>query len=250
MKVWAIADLHLSFGVENKKMDCFGEGWVQHDQKVAKNWKSKISSDDLVLIPGDISWALKLKDAVPDLEWVDALPGTKVLLRGNHDYWWSSKKKMRSIMPPSIHFVHNDVLDWKSISIGGARLWDSDAYHFHDCIEWKDSGGSNLTEVDRDEEVRKKIFQRELGRLELSLKELNRKADVRIAMTHYPPLGADLQDSVASQLLEKYGVHLCVFGHLHSVRKDLRLFGEKNGIHYHLTSCDYLDFDPILLLEL
>lgn len=247
--VWAIADLHLSFGIKNKQMDVFGEEWTNWTKKIADSWKASVSEDDLVLIPGDISWAMHLEDAVPDLEWIDELPGTKVIIRGNHDYWWSSKSKVAKIVPPSVHFIQNDTFDWNDISIAGARLWDTPEFNFMDYTIIKENKQAKaLTDFDADAEQKEKIFLRELGRLELSLQKLNPNAKHRIAMTHYPPIGADLQDTRASKLLEKYKIDICVFGHLHSLKPQSLPFGEKDGIQYHLTSCDYLDFNPLKIL--
>lgn len=250
VNVWAISDLHLSFGVPNKEMDVFGEGWINWTEKIAKSWQSSVHTDDLVLIAGDISWAMHPKKALPDLRWIDQLPGTKLIIRGNHDYWWSSKRQVENILPPSIHMIQNNAFQWKNLSIGGARLWDTPEYHFKKYIELKgNQKEQDLIGNEKDQEKAEKIFQRELSRLELSLKLLDQTADYRIAMCHYPPLSADLKNSRASALLEKYRVNVCVFGHLHNVKKEIAaLFGEKNGIAYFLTSCDYLDFQPLNVL--
>ncbi|MGA8165183.1 MAG: metallophosphoesterase [Waddliaceae bacterium] len=251
VNVWAIADLHLSFGIPNKEMDVFGENWVNWTEKIAANWRSSVHPDDLVLIAGDISWAMKPENALPDLKWIDQLPGTKLIIRGNHDYWWSSKRQVENVLPPSIRLIQNNAFHWKHFSIGGARLWDTPDYHFEGYIEVKgDRQERDLIEYEKDEGKMEKIFQRELNRLEMSLKLLDPAADCRIAMCHYPPLSADLSDSRASALLEKYHVNICVFGHLHNVKKEIApLFGEKNGIAYFLTSCDYLNFKPLNLFS-
>lgn len=249
MAVWAIADLHLSFGVPNKKMDIFSEKWKDHPEKIQHHWLKKITPDDLVLISGDISWALRPEDAKPDLDWIHALPGTKVLLRGNHDYWWSSLKKIEEILPSSIHLIQNNVFTWNHISIGGARMWDTPEYSFQDYVHYINNPRENtLTKVEDPEEV-EKIFTRELGRLENSLKLLPKDSSIRIAMTHYPPISADLKDSRISALLEKYEIGFCVFGHLHNIKDHSLPFGVKNGIKYILTSCDYVDFNPVKLLD-
>lgn len=248
MPVWAIADLHLALGVPEKSMEAFGEPWVNYIQKIKDKWLAHIKSDDLVLIPGDISWAMRLEDAAIDLNWIHELPGTKVMIRGNHDYWWTSISKIERILPPSIHLIQNNVFKWKDYSIGGARLWDSSEYHFNSYIEFKENPRARkLSEEDHNPAEADRIFQRELSRLELSLKSMDKDGSVRIAMTHYPPIGANLSPSAASKLLEKYQIQTCVFGHLHNVKKKLELFGESNGIRYLLTSCDYLDFIPQLI---
>lgn len=246
MSIWAIADLHLSFGVPGKEMSVFGESWRDHTQKIATHWLRLISPDDLVLIAGDISWAMHAEEALPDLQWIHELPGTKVLIRGNHDYWWSSLSKLYKLLPPSILAIQNNSLRWQHAAIAGARLWDTDEYSFHDYIAYQEN--PRAKHVLQAKEPDQKIFLRELHRLELSLQSLPADASMRIVMTHYPPIGPDLMPSAASALLEKYGVNVCVFGHLHSLKPGVTLFGTKNGIHYHLTSCDYLHFCPLKIL--
>lgn len=249
MKIWAIADLHLALSVPEKTMDFFGEPWTGYTDKIQKHWLEHIKSDDLVLIPGDISWAMKLEQARIDLEWIHNLPGTKVILRGNHDYWWSSLKQIQAVLPPSIHLIQNNAMDWYGIGIAGSRLWDTSEYRFQHYINYKDNPrAKSITEEDTTEES-EKIFARELGRLETSLKALPAKSVLRIVMTHYPPISADLQPSRVSALLEKHQIDICVFGHLHNVKKGHTLFGTKSGVAYHLTSADYLDFIPLKIYE-
>ncbi len=241
MSIWAIADLHLAFGAPEKSMEVFGEQWAKYPEKIARAWKELIGPEDLVLIAGDISWAMRLNEAKVDLDWIGALPGTKVMIRGNHDYWWDSAKKVRAVLPPSCHIIQNDAFLWKETAIAGTRLWDNPAFSFQSYIDFtskeKEKGVIYIPED-------KKILDREIERLRLSLMAMP-PAKRRMVMTHYPPLSADLQDSIASQLLEKFQVEVCVFGHLHNVKKGVSLFGEKNGIRYLLTSCDYLNFIPL-----
>lgn len=244
--VWAIADLHLAFGVPEKHMKVFGENWEHYTEKIEDAWRLVIQEHDLVLIPGDISWALHVEDARPDLEWIGQLPGTKVLLKGNHDLWWGSLSKVQRLLPPSCHVIQNNSFLWRGVSVGGSRLWDSAEFQFNDYIDYKENPrAKGLSQKEDDEQESARIFDRELGRLETSLRSMSPQAAIRIAMTHYPPLSADLKDSRASQLLEKYGVQYCVFGHLHNVKKNCRLFGVHHGIQYALTACDYLDFKPL-----
>ncbi len=250
MAIWAIGDLHLSFGVPNKGMEVFGESWNSWTQKLENHWRNLIKEDDLILIPGDISWAMHLEDAIPDLNWIHQLPGTKVMIRGNHDYWWSSLSQIEKILPPSIHIIQNNAFNWKNVTIGGAKLWDTSEYNFGSYINYLDNPrAKKLAEVDSASEA-DRLFKRELGRLEMSLKSLSPHADVRIAMTHYPPISADLNSSQAACLFEKYKIDICVFGHLHNVKQGIPLFGKKNQTSYYLTSCDYLDFIPIKILDL
>lgn len=248
MHVWSLADLHLSFGVPEKSMEIFGPEWENYAEKIRSQWLEMIAPEDLVLIPGDISWAMSLEVALVDLKWIDQLPGTKLLIKGNHDYWWSSLSKVREALPPSIHVIQNDAFTFQGVSVAGTRLWDTEAYSFDHLIAFKERPISKEKESDRD---REKIFTRELSRLELSLKALDSKAPLRIAMTHYPPIGTDLAPSKVSELLEAYGVQLCVFGHLHSIKKELQgkeLFGTARGVCYHLVSGDFLGFTPLKLV--
>ena len=251
MAVWAIADLHLSFGVPNKEMDVFGDKWCKHPDKITEHWNSLVAEDDLVLIPGDISWAMRLDQAMPDLEWINALPGTKVMIRGNHDYWWSSVKKMRAAMPESCHVIHNSVFNWGDYSIGGSRLWDNPEFNFADVIKVIPNPISKLpgppSDQDREEwqKHQDNILRRELIKLENSLKQLDQSAKHRIVMTHYPPVGLNMAESDASRLLKQYNVDICVFGHLHNVHSEGELFGAMDGIRYIFVACDYTDFTPI-----
>lgn len=251
MKIWAISDLHLGFGI-NKSMDLFGAHWEDHAKKIASHWKNIIAPEDLVLIPGDISWALKLEDVVADLHWIDALPGTKVMIKGNHDYWWGSLSKIAPILPPTIHLIQNNVFNWKNVTIGGARLWDTPEYSFESLIEFREN--PKAKPIDREGivqvEFAQKLFDREIERLKLSLAKLDPNATVRIAMTHYPPIGIDLGPSRAAQVLEQNKIDVCVFGHLHNLKTHEPLFGEARGVRYVLTSCDYIHFHPVAIRHL
>lgn len=250
MRIWAIGDLHLSFGVQNKSMDVFGPRWKDHAERIASHWKATVHPEDLVLIPGDISWAMRIEEAAQDLNWIDQLPGTKVMIKGNHDYWWGSLKKLATILPPSIHLIQNNVFVWKDAAIGGARLWDTPEYGFGKYIEFQENPRErSITQEEiAQEELSQKLFDRELERLKMSLKAMPPLAKVRIAMTHYPPIGADLQPSRASQILEQHQIQVCVFGHLHNIKADIPLFGERNGIRYLLAAADYIHFQPIAVI--
>lgn len=243
MTIWVLADVHLPFGNPKKSMEVFGPAWKNYTKKIEQNWKRLVGPDDLVLIPGDISWAMKLEDALEDLDWLDRLPGHKLLIRGNHDYWWPSASKLKAILPPTLHFIHNNAFDWKGISFGGSRLWDTHEYSFADAIEFVKNPvvREKIAQPEEDE----RIFVRELERLKLSLAQLDPNADLRIALVHYPPIGANLAPSRAAAILEQFNVDICVFGHLHSVRKDALPFGSARGVRYVFASADYLGFTPI-----
>lgn len=240
MAIWAIGDLHLSFGIKGKEMGVFGAEWDKHYEKIASFWDEHVKAEDLVLIPGDISWAMHIEEAKADLAWIHERPGTKFFIRGNHDYWCHAASKVRQILLPSIHLVWSDAFLWNDIAICGTRLWDSPEYEFSPYIEMKKPVKESTKEENREES--EKVFRREVMRLESSLKLLDQKARLKICMVHYPPISADLKDSEVSKLLEAYNVNICVFGHLHSLRPNQTLFGTKNGIEYHLVSCDWLNF--------
>lgn len=221
-------------------MDLFGKTWEDHPGQIARHWSALVEPDDIVLVAGDISWAMTLEEAAKDFEWIKALPGQKVFIRGNHDYWWPSLKKLHDFLPPSCHAIHNTAITLNGISVAGTRLWDSP--DFSVSALWGNPP-KELTEED------KKIYHRELLRLETSLKMLDQGAAARIVMTHYPPIGLDLAANPVSDLLERYGVSVAVFGHLHFPKKEsYSLFGEARGVRYYLTACDYLDFKPLRIL--
>jgi hypothetical protein len=245
MNIFVLSDLHLSYSKPEKSMEFFGKPWGNYHEKIKKNWIGRIKDDDLVLIPGDICWAMKLKDAMIDLEEINKLPGKKIILKGNHDYWWSSNAKMEKALPPTIDFINNNAINLKNVSIAGSRLWESSEYNFNEFIEYKENINRNTLEEKVQKDLQEKIFLNELKRLEMSLEKMNPDAKLKIAMTHYPPISSDLKDSKVSKILEKYNVDICVFGHLHSVRENSLNFGEKNGVRYIFASCDYINFDPI-----
>jgi len=247
MSIFAIADLHLSFNTPRKGMDIFGENWKEHASKIEATWKELITKDDLILVAGDISWAMNFEQVEADFHWIDQLPGTKVIIKGNHDYWWTTLNKVREKLPPSILAIQSDALLWNDIAISGTRLWDTQEFSFKEYIDLQ-PGPSPFTPKSEEELLHnEKIYARELDRLERSIQAMP-EAKTKIVMTHYPPISADLQQSKASQILEKYSVNHCVFGHLHQMKEGVKMFGEKNGIRYHFTSCDYLDFKPIKIL--
>ena len=246
MNVWALADLHLSFGVANKSMELFGPAWKNFTEKIETAWRDLIKDDDLVLIAGDISWAMKLENALPDLAWIDKLPGKKILLKGNHDYWWPTNAKLRAALPPSIDFINNTALLIGDIAIGGARLWDTYEFNYADHIDFVENPKAREKPKDLDED--EKIFARDLTRLDSSLAQLDASAKTRIALTHYPPLGPEMQPTRATKILEKHNIDICIFGHLHNLKKDSKLFGNLGGIDYICTSADYIDFTPVKVM--
>lgn len=227
--IYALGDLHLDYSKE-KDMAVFGEAWKNYEEKIFENWKKTINEGDLVLIPGDISWAMNLEEAKKDLDRIDKLPGSKLLLKGNHDYWWSSLNKIKKLGLKTIEFLQNDAYDFSNYIIAGTRSWIS-----------RDSKDFKLDD--------EKIFKRELLRLEMSLEEAkklkkNRESMEIIGMIHYPPFNCDRSPNEFAKIFEDYGVKKVVYGHLHGPALNTLREGEVNGVEYFCVSGDYLDFIP------
>ena len=251
MKIFTIADLHLSFGTPGKKMDVFGPMWVNHPDKIAKNWKEKITNDDLVLIPGDISWARDPIDAVIDLMWIHELPGKKVMIRGNHDSWWQSPSKVRSVLPSSLQIVHNTSVRVGNVSIAGARLWENDMMDFSPFIDFqKPPDGVIVHKKEYTPEERQndqRIFAKELKRLRASIDAMDKEADIRIVMTHYPPINPTHEENELTRLFHNEGIHYCLYGHLHHLKPDAPTTAKISGTKYICAACDWINFDPLEL---
>ncbi|MBR0081253.1 MAG: metallophosphoesterase [Clostridia bacterium] len=231
-KVYAIADLHMSHSVPDKAMDVFGAHWANHTERLAAAWNDTVREDDLVLIPGDISWAMYLRDAEADLAFLGELPGTKLLLRGNHDFWWSSVTQVRNALPKSVFALQNDVFRFRNLEIAGTRGWTI-----------PESTGFKESE-DR------KLYERELIRLGLSLNGLTEDA-VHIVMLHFPPFSEAGTPSAFVQLLEPYRVAAVVYGHLHGGKAHASAFtGDYHGTAYHLVAADALHFVPKEILTI
>ncbi len=251
MRVFAVADLHLAGARPDKTMAVFGPPWDRHPQALVEAWHDLVRGPDLVVVAGDISWAMTVDEARPDLELIGRLPGRKVLLRGNHDYWWGSAARVRAALPPGVHALHHDAVVLDGVAVGGARLWDDPAVRLGP-LRFR-PGVDHLRGPEPEPPERtEKILARELARLERSLAALPADARLRLAAVHYPPVGTDLAPSRASAILERAGVGHCVFGHLHGLlpRAEQPLFGERAGVLYHLTSCDYLDMVPLEVADL
>ncbi len=223
MKVFAISDLHLS--VNNPKpMDIFGPAWDDYVDKIFADWKEKVSEDDLVLMAGDFSWAMKLEETAEDFNLLKDLPGKKVLIRGNHDYWWSSISAVRNFMPTGFYAIQNDAMKFGDYIICGTRLWNLP--------------DGNKAQTPEDE----KIYKRELIRLEMTLQnaqKLKEGEEKIICMLHYPPYTFKEEDNEVTAMLEKYGVNTVVYGHIHAFCKQNWVLN-KNGVTYYLTSCDII----------
>lgn len=236
MAIFAIADLHLSLNPNiDKPMNVFGDNWNDYENVLKKNWMEKVSDNDLVVLPGDISWATYLKDTIYDFEYINNLPGTKLILKGNHDYWWSTIKKMDAFLEENnmntIHFLMNNSFKFENKIFVGTRGW------------------SLNDEVDGE-----KMIARENIRFELSIKDaLKNKTDEDelIALFHYPPFNDDyIKNDVPNEFVDtmkKYNIKKCYYAHLHGASHKNAFEGVKDGIEYKLISADYLGFDPYLI---
>lgn len=228
MSIYVIGDLHLSFS-EDKPMDIFGDNWSGHEEKIRKDWMEKVTDNDLVILSGDFSWSMKLEDTEKDFEYINNLPGKKLLLKGNHDYWWNTVTKMRKFLKEknfeNIDFIYNQGYVWEKYIIAGTRGW-------------------NLLE-DKDE----KVLNRELGRLEASIKDALQQTKEKkelIVFMHYPPISnakiLNHEEAKFVEIMKKYNVKKCFYGHLHGSSIKDAFEGEFEGIQFKLISADKLNF--------
>lgn len=246
MTLWALADLHLAISCPEKTMEDFGPKWKNYMARIESNWNACVKDNDWVFIAGDITWATSLEQALIDLKWIDQLKGKKILIKGNHDTWWRSISQVRALPLSSMIFLQNDAYTCESFSVAGARLWETSEYQFDSVVQIVENPKANPKTPVLSKEDNDRIYDKELGRLEMSLKQIDPKAPLKIVMTHYPPLSADLKDSRVHTLLKKFKIDLCLFGHLHNlVENPSPFFGKKEGIEYCFTACDFLDFKPL-----
>ena len=232
MKIYAISDLHLSTTTE-KPMNIFGAGWDNYVEKIIADWESKVTDDDVVLIAGDISWAMDLNDAMTDLEPFVKLKGKKVFIRGNHDYWWKSLSRIRAALPEGFFVLQNDAMKIGKVVLCGSRGW---------TVE----GSADFTAED------KKLYLRENERLRLALNaaaKIREEGDTLIVMIHYPPFNVRREPSLYTSLFEQANVNKVVYGHLHGKDCKADLYLKMNGIEYYLTSCDQVDNKLTLVYE-
>lgn len=227
MNVFAISDLHLPGG-DNKPMDVFGPEWSGHQGRIAAAWREVVKPEDLVLVPGDLSWAMKLPAVQEDLDFLGNLPGTILLVRGNHDLWWKSISQLRQRLPKNVFALQNDFYPLPGrLAVCGTR-------------GWKSPGAADFTPEDE------KVYRRELARLRLSLKAAQDAGfEPYIVMLHYPPTAEDQTDSEFTGIMEEAGVKYCVYGHLHGPAQRQALTGKCRGISYYLVACDAVGFRPV-----
>jgi predicted phosphohydrolase len=229
MSIFAISDLHLSISVPEKSMTIF-KGWDNYTQRLEGNWKSIVGNTDTVVVVGDISWAMRLEDTKKDFAFLDSLPGRKIILKGNHDYWWSSVKKINNFLAKnnfgSISILLNNAFPVENICVCGTRGWMTN---------------SQL-------ETDKKIFQREIGRLKTSIAAAERFGLKKTVFLHYPPVYGGEETVQILDILTENNIKKCYYGHVHGGKSNKRITpGVYRGIELQLVSCDYLDFRPILV---
>ncbi len=232
MKLYAFSDFHFSGDPPTKPMDIFGENWKNHREKIITAWKETITADDAVIMAGDLSWAMNIETALQDLAAIAALPGRKIIVRGNHDFWWSTVTKMTAMTHGAFEFIHNSAIQVGNVAICGTRGWISE-------------NSKQFTETDR------AIILREEGRMERSLdlaKQMH--ADKVIAVLHYPPFDEGRNPSHMMDIIKEKGADLCIYGHIHGAPNFVNLPEELEGIPLHLTSADYLQFRPYFICDL
>ncbi|MGN1270104.1 MAG: metallophosphoesterase [Clostridia bacterium] len=228
MAIYTIADLHLSFS-EKKPMSIFGENWEGHSKKIKENWINKVKPEDTIVLPGDFSWSMYLENTYKDFEYLNLLPGKKLLLKGNHDYWWTTLTNMRKYLKENnfenIDFIYNNSYLVENKILTGTRGW-------------------NLLESENSN----KMINRESIRLKLSIEDGIQKygEDKEIVVfMHYPPITQSNKDSEFIKIMKQYNVKYCYYGHLHGKSHQDAIEGEIQGINFKLVSADYLNFDLI-----
>ncbi len=232
MKVFAISDLHLSFSVD-KPMDVFGDSWEGHWEKIVEDWKSKVSAEDIVLLAGDLSWGMRIADAEADFEQIGKLPGRKVIIKGNHDYWWSSYGKVKTMAEKyGVYPLQNNALRLDGFVFFGTRGW---------VVPSKDTS-----------EEDKKIYEHEILRLNFSVEDMKKQlqeGDVAVGLVHYPPFNARFDESEFTKIFSECGVRKVVYGHLHGKNSRVVPVVNRDGVDYYITSCDQIDNKLVLLYD-
>lgn len=225
MSLFVIGDTHLSLSTD-KPMDIFG-GWKNYMQRLEENWRSMVQPQDTVIIPGDVSWGMSLEQAKEDFLFLHRLPGKKILMKGNHDYWWTTRAKMESFLEEngldSLSILHNNAVSVEGLSLCGSRGWMFEQGQEHD----------------------KKIINREAGRIRASLQDAQRFGEQeKVLFLHYPPVF--MQDSIPEffEVMNQYGVRRCYYGHIHSQGCRFAFQGEWCGVQLEMVSADYLRFTP------
>ncbi len=231
MAVFAISDLHLPLGID-KPMNVFGSRWDNYVDRLRENWQNIVSDNDIVIMPGDISWATYLEDAFKDFDYINGLNGTKIILKGNHDYWWTTMNKLNVFKEKhgfeTVNFIHNNCFIAGDLAVCGARGW-------------------NIAK-DNSPEEDKRLFLREKERMILSLESARQyKPKEIIAAMHYPPVEKNGLNRDFIEIFKEYGVKKCIYGHLHAAAQSFAVQGDVDGVELILVASDYLKFVPKLI---
>ncbi|MFT3952463.1 MAG: metallophosphoesterase [Oscillospiraceae bacterium] len=225
MALFVMGDLHLSVGVK-KPMDIFG-GWDNYMARIAENWRAVVKEADTVVIPGDISWGMNLTESLADFQLLESLPGTKLLMKGNHDYWWTTVSKMEKFFAEneirSLRIVHNNHFAWGEYGICGTRGWINEAEEAQDV----------------------KVNAREAGRLDASIRSARKAGLKPVVFLHYPPVYGSSCNYEILEVLQRHGIRQVFYGHIHGRFCDYAVNGERAGIFYRLVSSDYMKFCPL-----
>ncbi len=231
MSLFVIADLHLPLAVE-KPMDIF-DGWDNYVEQIEQNWKNKISPEDTVVLPGDISWAMTLEQSYNDMKFIHELPGTKIIGKGNHDYWWNTVSKMERFFDEkgltSLKILHNNHYAWGKVGICGSRGWINENGEAADM----------------------KVLLREAQRLDVSITAAEKEGLKPVVFLHYPPVFAGSVNEPMLEVLQRHKIEWCFYGHLHGRKAHKNAFvGKRGDINYRLVSADFLKFDPMDITEI
>ncbi len=227
MSVFTISDLHLAIGEPDKTMEIF-RGWENYIERIEKNWNAVVGNDDTVVVSGDVSWAMKIKDLAPDFSFLDRLKGEKLIVKGNHDLWWDTASKFERFVTEksfsTLKLLHNNFFERCGVALCGTRGWF-----------FEEGSGDE------------KILKREVGRLERSLGLAAQSGLEILVFLHYPPIFSDIECTVITDLLKKYNVKRCFYGHIHGSGLHHAFTGERDGIYYRLVAADSNDFTPVLV---
>ncbi len=225
MSLFVMADLHLSLSVD-KPMDIFG-GWNDYMTRIEENWQKKVSPQDTVVIPGDLSWAMGLEQSKKDMQFIDKLNGKKIIMKGNHDYWWNTRNKMEKFFSENgfstLTILHNNHYEYEGVGICGTRGWIND----------------------NGEPADKKVLLREAGRLEASICSAEKAGLKPVVFLHYPPIYGSSCNYDILEVLNRHNIKWCFYGHIHGRGSDYAINGERGGINYRLIASDFLQFDPM-----
>ena len=239
MSLFVISDLHLDVLTNKKSMEVFGDKWRDYTKRIQKNWSAVVNDTDTVIIPGDISWALTLNDSITDLQWINELPGKKILMKGNHDFWWSTVTKMKRFFSENnlttFDILHNNAIETDEYILAGSRGWFVD----------KTIQPQKSVTVDYD-----KILNREQIHLRMSLNEAKTLQETTnkeiIVFFHFPPIWGDFKCDELLNILKEYNISRVYFGHIHGSYNHSDYF-EDDGIRFRMISADFIDFIPQII---